>query len=35
MMRKIFKGLGSGGGKMQRRLMSQMGQMGRTGGFGW
>src|SRR6201996_7904768 len=33
-MRKMFKGLGSGGGKMQRRLMSQMGQMGRMGGFG-
>ncbi len=32
-MRKMFKGLGSGGGKMQRRLMSQMGSMGR-GGFG-
>jgi signal recognition particle subunit SRP54 len=31
-MRKMFKGLGSGGGKMQRRLMSQMGQMGRGGG---
>ncbi len=31
-MRKMFKGLGSGGGKMQRRLMSQMGSMGR--GFG-
>ena len=33
-MRKMFKGLGSGGGKMQRRLMSQMGNMGRGGGFG-
>ena len=35
-MRKMFKGLGSGGGKMQRRLMSQMGQMGGRmgGGFG-
>ena len=34
-MRKMFKGLGSGGGKMQRRLMSQMGSMGRGGsGFG-
>jgi len=33
-MRKMFQGLGSGGGKMQRRLMSQMGQMGRMGGFG-
>ncbi|MEZ2346289.1 signal recognition particle protein [Terriglobus sp. RCC_193] len=31
-MRKMFKGLGSGGGKMQRRLMSQMGQAGRMGG---
>ncbi len=31
-MRKMFKGLGSGGGKMQRRLMSQMGSMGRGGG---
>ena len=30
-MRKMFKGLGSGGGKMQRRLMSQMGSMGRMG----
>jgi len=27
-MRKMFKGLGSGGGKMQRRLMGQMGNMG-------
>ena len=27
-MRKMFKGMGQGGGKMQRRLMSQMGQMG-------
>ena len=27
-MRKMFKGLGQGGGKMQRRLMSQMGNMG-------
>ncbi|MEK6397794.1 MAG: signal recognition particle protein, partial [Terriglobus sp.] len=34
-MRKMFKGLGSGGGKMQRRLMSQMGQMGRMGGGGF
>ena len=32
-MRKMFKGMGAGGGKMQRRLMSQMGQMNR-GGFG-
>jgi signal recognition particle subunit SRP54 len=31
-MRKMFKGLGQGGGKMQRRLMSQMGNMGRMGG---
>ena len=31
-MRKMFKGLGSGGGKMQRRLMSQMGNMTRGGG---
>ncbi len=31
-MRKMFKGMGQGGGKMQRRLMSQMGQMG--GGMG-
>jgi signal recognition particle subunit SRP54 len=31
-MRKMFKGLGSGGGKMQRRLMSQMGSMGKMGG---
>ncbi|WP_263409864.1 signal recognition particle protein [Terriglobus tenax] len=30
-MRKMFKGMGSGGGKMQRRLMSQMGNMGRFG----
>src|SRR5882757_9971196 len=28
-MRKMFKGMGAGGGKMQRRLMSQMGSMGR------
>jgi signal recognition particle subunit SRP54 len=34
-MRKMFKGLGSGGGKMQRRLMSQMGSMGRMGGGGF
>ena len=33
-MRKMFKGLGSGGGKMQRRLMSQMGNMGGMGKFG-
>ncbi len=33
-MRKMFKGLGSGGGKMQRRLMSQMGNMGGLGKFG-
>ncbi|MGI4855030.1 MAG: signal recognition particle protein [Janthinobacterium lividum] len=32
-MRKMFKGMGAGGGKMQRRLMSQMGGMNR-GGFG-
>ncbi|QEE29741.1 signal recognition particle protein [Terriglobus albidus] len=30
-MRKMFKGMGAGGGKMQRRLMSQMGSMGRFG----
>jgi len=30
-MRKMFKGIGSGGGKMQRRLMSQMGGMNRFG----
>ena len=30
-MSKMFKGFGSGGGKMQRRLMSQMGNMGRGG----
>jgi len=30
-MRKMFKGMGAGGGKMQRRLMSQMGSMGRSG----
>ncbi|WP_263418767.1 signal recognition particle protein [Terriglobus albidus] len=30
-MRKMFKGMGAGGGKMQRRLMSQMGNMGRFG----
>ena len=30
-MRKMFKGMGAGGGKMQRRLMSQMGSMGRGG----
>ena len=30
-MSKMFKGFGSGGGKMQRRLMSQMGSMGRGG----
>jgi signal recognition particle subunit SRP54 len=30
-MRKMFKGLGDGGGKMQRRLMSQMGNMSRPG----
>ncbi|WP_419806550.1 signal recognition particle protein [Terriglobus sp.] len=33
-MRKMFKGFGSGGGKMQRRLMSQMGNMGGPGRFG-
>ena len=33
-MRKMFKGLGSGGGKMQRRMLSQMGQMGNMGRFG-
>lgn len=33
-MRKMFKGLGSGGGKMQRRLMAQMGNMGGQGRFG-
>ena len=33
-MRKMFKGLGSGGGKMQRRLMAQMGNMGGMGKFG-
>ncbi len=27
-MRKMFKGLGQGGGKMQRRMMAQMGNMG-------
>jgi len=30
-MRKMFKGIGSGGGKMQRRMMSQMGGMNRFG----
>ena len=30
-MRKMFKGIGSGGGKMQRRLMSQMGGINRFG----
>lgn len=30
-MRKMFKGMGAGGGKMQRRLMSQMGGMNRFG----
>ncbi len=30
-MRKMFKGLGDGGGKMQRRLISQMGNMSRPG----
>lgn len=30
-MRKMFKGIGSGGGKMQRRLMGQMSGMNRFG----
>ena len=33
-MRKMFKGLGQGGGKMQRRLMAQMGNMGSGNRFG-